>query len=71
MHFTCQSRSFTNAREQMGNLTPLGVGKLNSMGSWCTKLSNYMGGWCPTKLNSMGVLVKKGAVLHPQVFFLE
>ena len=30
-----------------------------SMGSWCTKLSNYMDGWCPRKLNSMGGWVKK------------
>ena len=31
-----------------------------------------MGGWCQRKLNSMGGWVKKkGAVFHPQVFFLE
>ena len=46
------------------------LGKLNSMGSWCTKLSDYMGGWCPRKLNSMGGLVKKrSAVFLRQVFF--
>ena len=38
------------------------LGKLNSMGSWCTKLSYYMGGWCLRKLNSMGGWVKKSAV---------
>ena len=59
MHFTCLTRSFTNAREQMGKFTPLAVGKLNSMGSWCTKLFNYMGGWRPRKLNSVGGWVKK------------
>ena len=41
------------------------VGKLNSVGSWCTKLSNYMGGWCPRKLNSMGGWVKKRCRLPP------
>ena len=43
MHFSCLTRSFTNARERMGNLHHRAVGKLNSMGSWCAKLSNYMG----------------------------
>ena len=42
----------------MGNFTPLGLRKFNSMGSWCTNLSNYMGGWCLRKLNSMGGWVK-------------
>ena len=41
------------------------VGKLNSMGSWCTKLSNYMGGWYPRKLSSMGGWVKKRYRLPP------
>ena len=50
------------------NLHHRAGGKLISMGSWCTKLSNYMGGWCPRKLNSMGGWVKKSAVFHPQVF---
>ena len=54
MHFTCRTRSFTNVRERMVNFTPLDLEKLNSMGSWCTNLSNYMGGWCLRKLNSMG-----------------
>ena len=35
------------------------LGKLNSMGSWCTIHSNSMGGWCLRKLNSMGGWVKK------------
>ena len=35
------------------------LGKLNSMGSWCTILSNSMGSWCLRKLNSMGGWVKK------------
>ena len=65
MHFTCLTRSFTNARERMGNFTPLGLGKLNSMGSWCKKLSNNMGGWCRRKLNSMGGWVKKRCCLPP------
>ena len=48
------------------------VGKLNSMGSWCTKLSNYMGGWCPRKLNSIGGWVKKKVLSStPSCFFLE
>ena len=37
-----------------GILHHLALGKLNSMGSWCTELSDYMGGWCRRKLNSMG-----------------
>ena len=46
------------------------LGKLNSMGSWCTKLSNYMGCWCSGKLNSMGGWVKKECSLpSPGVFF--
>ena len=48
------------------------LGKLNSMGSWCTKLSKYMGGWCLGKLNSMGGWVKKRVPSSsPRYFFLE
>ena len=48
----------------------MAVGKLNSMGSRCTRLSNYMGGWCPRKLNSIGGWVKKRCCLPPPgVFF--
>ena len=32
MHFTCRTRSFTNAREQMGNFTPLGLRKIEFYG---------------------------------------
>ena len=47
------------------------VGKLNSTGSWCTKLSNYMGGWCPRKLNFIGGWVKKKVLCStPRYFFL-
>ena len=54
----------------LGILHHWALGKLNSMGSWCTKLSNYMGGWCLRKLNSMGGWVKKkSAVFLPKVFF--
>ena len=42
-----------------GILHHCALGNLNSMGSWCTNLSNYMGGWCLRKLNSMGGWVKK------------
>ena len=52
----------------MGNFTPLGLRKLNSMGSWCTELSDYMGGWCQRKLNFMGGWVKKKV---PSSFFLD
>ena len=46
------------------------LGKLNSMGSWCTKLSNYMGGWCLGKFNSMGGWVKKRVPSSsPRCFF--
>ena len=40
------------------------LGKLNSMGSLCTKLSDYMGGWCRRKLNSMGGLVSEEIEFH-------
>ena len=53
----------------MGILHHWAVGKLNSMGSWCTELSDYMGGWCRRKLNSMGGWVKKKCCLPPHVFF--
>ena len=70
MHLTCLTRSFTNARERMGNFTPQGV--LNFMGSWCKKLSTYIGGWCPRKMNSMGGWVKKKVQSStPRCFFLE
>ena len=70
MHFTCRTRCLANARGQMGNFTPLGLRKLNSMGSWCTELSDYMGGWGRKKLNSMGGWVKKKVPSSPpQVFF--
>ena len=53
-----------------GILHHLALGKLNSMGSWCTELSDYMGGLCPRKLNSMGGWVKKKCRLSPPgVFF--
>ena len=46
------------------------LGKLNSVGSWCTELSDYMGGWGGRKLNSMGGWVKKKVPSSPpQVFF--
>ena len=54
MHFTCRTPCLANASGQMGNLHLLALGKLNSMSSWCTELSDYMGGWCRRKLNSMG-----------------
>ena len=41
------------------------LGKLNSMGRWWTKLSNYMGCWCLRKLNSIGGWVKKKCRLPP------
>ena len=41
------------------------LGKLNSMGSWCTELSEYMGGWGRRKLNSIGGWVKKKCLLPP------
>ena len=44
------------------------LGKLNSMGSWCTELSDYMDGWGLRKLNSMGGWVKKSAFPPPGVF---
>ena len=62
---------FHQCKGGRGILHHWAVGKLNSMGSCCTKLSNYMGGWCPRKLNSMGGWVKKAAVFHPRCFFLE
>ena len=54
---------------QWGILHHWALGKLNSMGSWCTLLSDYMGGSGPRKSNSMGGWVKKSAVSPPGVFF--
>ena len=81
MHFTCRTRRLANASGQIGHFTRLGFRKINSMGSWCTELSDYMGGWCRRKLNSMGGwrrrklnsmggwVKKKKCLLPPQVFF--
>ena len=55
----------------MGNFTPLSLGKLNSMGSWCTELSDYMGGWGRRKLNSMGGWVKKKVPSSPPRCFFS
>ena len=53
----------------MGILHHWALGKLNSMGSWCTKLSDYMGGWCWRKLNSInlttpGSVVRRASVVR-------
>ena len=51
--------------DKWGILHHWALGKLNSMGSWCTKLSDYIGGWCRRKLNSMSSWVKKKCRLPP------
>ena len=70
MHFMCRTRRLANASGQIGNLHHCALGKLNSMGSWCKKLSDYMGGWCRRILNTMGGWLKT-KVPPPRYFFLE
>ena len=71
MHFTCLTRSFTNSREWMGNFHHWAIGKLNSMGSWCMKLSNS--GWLVSdEIEFHGWLGKKKVPSStPRCFFLE
>ena len=57
---------------EWGILHHWALGKLNSIVSWCTELSDYMGGWGCRKLNSMGGWVKKKVPSPPPppgVFF--
>ena len=75
MHFTCRTRRLANASGQMGNFTPLGLRKLNSMGSWCTELSDYMAGLVSEEFEFHGWLGKKKVLSPPspppRCFFLE